>query len=91
MLKALEAERSPVVLTERRDHLPTSKPASRTSCANELLPEESQRATAAQALGVSRGNDFALLDRRGGDVTGALKLLPPGGSARPGSATNPAR
>ncbi|MBS1166157.1 MAG: HipA-like protein [Proteobacteria bacterium] len=43
-----------------------------------LLPEESQRDAVAQALGVSRGNDFALLDRLGGDVAGALQLLPPG-------------
>ncbi len=43
-----------------------------------LLPEESQRDRVAQALGVSRGNDFALLDRLGGDVAGALQLLPPG-------------
>ncbi|NJL06935.1 MAG: type II toxin-antitoxin system HipA family toxin [Methylacidiphilales bacterium] len=43
-----------------------------------LLPEESQRDAAAQALGVSRGNDFALLDRLGGDVAGAVQLLPPG-------------
>jgi serine/threonine-protein kinase HipA len=43
-----------------------------------LLPEESQRDAAAQALGVSPGNDFALLDRLGGDVAGALQLLPPG-------------
>ena len=43
-----------------------------------LLPEESQRDAAAQALGVSRGNDFALLDGLGGDVAGALQLLPPG-------------
>ncbi len=43
-----------------------------------LLPEESQRDAAAQALGVSRGNDFALLDRLGGDVAGALQILPPG-------------
>lgn len=43
-----------------------------------LLPEESQRDAAAQALGVSRANDFALLDRLGGDVAGALQLLPPG-------------
>ena len=42
-----------------------------------LLPEESQRDAAARALGVSRGNDFALLDRLGGDVAGALQLLPP--------------
>jgi serine/threonine-protein kinase HipA len=43
-----------------------------------LLPEESQRDAAAQALGVSRGNDFALLDHLGGDVAGALELLPVG-------------
>jgi len=41
-----------------------------------LLPEESQRQVAAQALGVSPANDFALLDRLGGDVAGALQLLP---------------
>lgn len=43
-----------------------------------LLPEESQRDAAARALGVSPGNDFALLGRLGGDVAGALQLLPPG-------------
>ena len=41
-----------------------------------LLPEESQRDAAAKALGVSRANDFALLDRLGGDVAGALQILP---------------
>lgn len=50
-----------------------------------LLPEESQRDAAAQALGVSRANDFALLDRLGGDVAGAVQLLPPGEAP-----TNPA-
>jgi serine/threonine-protein kinase HipA len=43
-----------------------------------LLPEERQREAAAQALGVSSANDFALLDRLGGDVAGALQLLPIG-------------
>lgn len=43
-----------------------------------LLPEESQRLIAAQALGVSPANDFALLDCLGGDVAGALQLLPEG-------------
>jgi serine/threonine-protein kinase HipA len=42
-----------------------------------LLPEESQLDAVAQALGVSRNNEFALLDRLGGDVAGALQLLPP--------------
>jgi serine/threonine-protein kinase HipA len=48
-----------------------------------LLPEESQRDAAAQALGVSRANDFALLDRLGGDVAGALQLLPTGEGPAP--------
>lgn len=48
-----------------------------------LLPEESQREAVAQALGVSRGNDFALLDRLGGDVAGALELIPPGETPAP--------
>jgi len=41
-----------------------------------LLPEESQRLVAAQALGISPANDFELLDRLGGDIAGALQLLP---------------
>ena len=58
-----------------------AKPFNRRECRpffGGLLPEESQRDAAAQALGVSPGNDFALLDRLGGDVAGALQLLPPG-------------
>ena len=43
-----------------------------------LLPEDIQRDGVARALGVSRGNDFALLDALGGDVAGALTLLPEG-------------
>ncbi|EJC79894.1 HipA domain-containing protein [Rhizobium leguminosarum bv. trifolii WSM2297] len=43
-----------------------------------LLPEENQRIAAAQALGVSPANDFALLDHLGGDVAGALQLLAEG-------------
>jgi serine/threonine-protein kinase HipA len=42
-----------------------------------LLPEDVQRDGVARALGVSRANDFALLDALGGDVAGALMLLPP--------------
>ena len=60
-----------------------AEPLSRRECRPffaGLLPEEGQRDAAAQALGVSRGNDFALLDRLGGDVAGALQLLPPGES-----------
>ena len=58
-----------------------AEPFSRRECRpffGGLLPEETQRDAAAQALGVSRANDFALLDRLGGDVAGALQLLPPG-------------
>jgi len=40
-----------------------------------LLPEADQLAQAAGALGVSPRNEFALLDRLGGDVAGALSLL----------------
>lgn len=42
-----------------------------------LLPDEGQREAVARALGVSPGNDFALLERLGGEVAGALQLLPP--------------
>lgn len=42
-----------------------------------LLPDEGQREAVARVLGVSSANDFALLDRLGGDVAGALQLLPP--------------
>lgn len=45
-----------------------------------LLPDEGQREAAARALGVSPGNDFALLEGLGGEVAGALQLLPPGES-----------
>ena len=37
-----------------------------------------QRQAAAKAVGVSENNTFALLDRLGGEVAGALKFLPPG-------------
>jgi serine/threonine-protein kinase HipA len=43
-----------------------------------LLPEESQREHAAKALGLSQGNDFALLKALGGDVAGALTFWPEG-------------
>ena len=61
------------------------EPFSRRECRpffGGLLPEENQREAAARALGVSRANDFALLDRLGGDVAGALQLLPPGEAPR---------
>jgi serine/threonine-protein kinase HipA len=43
-----------------------------------LLPEEDQREAVAQALGVSKGNDFSLLDNLGGEVAGAIEILPAG-------------
>jgi serine/threonine-protein kinase HipA len=43
-----------------------------------LLPEEAQRRAVASALGISRGNDFRLLEALGGDVAGALSLWPEG-------------
>lgn len=43
-----------------------------------LLPEESVREEVARALGISKGNDFALLNALGGDVAGALTLWPAG-------------
>jgi serine/threonine-protein kinase HipA len=45
-----------------------------------LLPEEDQRLAAAQSLGISRGNDFRLLEALGGEVAGALSLWPEGQS-----------
>jgi serine/threonine-protein kinase HipA len=43
-----------------------------------LLPEEGPREAVARALGLSRTNDFALLEALGGDVAGALTLWPEG-------------
>lgn len=43
-----------------------------------LLPEGVQRKFVAQALQVSRQNDFALLDGIGGECAGAVTLLEPG-------------
>lgn len=68
------------------------EPYSRRECRpffGGLLPEEGQRQAVAKALGVSRGNDFALLDKLGGDVAGALQLLPPGEPPRPDDPDHP--
>lgn len=43
-----------------------------------LLPEESVREEVARVLGLSKGNDFALLMALGGDLAGALTLWPDG-------------
>lgn len=55
-----------------------------------LLPEEAQRRAVAQTLGVSRGNDFRLLEALGGDVAGALSLWPEGQTPPVASATGEA-
>jgi serine/threonine-protein kinase HipA len=43
-----------------------------------LLPEDAQRDAVAKSLGVSKTNDFRLLEALGGDVAGALSLWPEG-------------
>ncbi|GLQ00094.1 putative kinase Y4mE [Methylophaga thalassica] len=43
-----------------------------------LLPEAEQRRLVALNLGVSEGNDYALLDEIGGECAGAVMLLPDG-------------
>lgn len=68
------------------------EPFSRRECRpffGGLLPDEGQREAAARALGVSPANDFSLLDRLGGDVAGALQLLPPGEHPPTPSAQHP--
>ena len=42
-----------------------------------LLPEGAPRTAVAKALGISANNDFSLLERLGGEVAGAIQLLPP--------------
>jgi len=44
-----------------------------------LLPEEQPRKTIAKILGISDTNDFAMLERIGGECAGAVSLLPEGG------------
>ena len=41
-----------------------------------LLPEESKRATIAKNLGISKQNDYAMLEKIGGECAGAVSLLP---------------
>lgn len=56
-----------------------------------LLPDEDQRLAAAQLLGISRGNDFRLLEAFGGEVAGALSLWPEGQTPTPVDTTTRAR
>ncbi len=43
-----------------------------------LLPEASQREAVAKALGVSKRNEFRLLEKLGGEVAGAIEIWPDG-------------
>jgi len=43
-----------------------------------ILPEEGPRQTICQILGISAGNDFAMLERIGGECAGAVSLFPEG-------------
>ena len=52
-----------------------------------LLPEGAQRDAVAAVFGVSPGNEFALLERLGGDVAGALTLRREGEAPPPIPAT----
>ena len=52
-----------------------------------LLPEAETRERVASILGVSAGNDFALLERIGGECAGAVSLWPEGQS--PPASTGP--
>lgn len=56
-----------------------------------LLPEGDKRRLVAQALGVSRQNDFALLDGIGGECAGAVSLLEPGQVPADAAAPNAVR
>jgi serine/threonine-protein kinase HipA len=51
-----------------------------------LLPEEDVRAQVALATGISAANDYRLLERFGGDVAGAVTLLPTDGGDDDGPA-----
>jgi serine/threonine-protein kinase HipA len=51
-----------------------------------LLPEENSRKLIAQAFGVSDKNDFAILEKIGGECAGAVSLMPPGALPAAGAA-----
>ncbi|MDE2410216.1 MAG: type II toxin-antitoxin system HipA family toxin [Sphingomonadales bacterium] len=54
-----------------------------------ILPEEGQRTAIARALGISADNEFRLLEHLGGEVAGALTLLPEGDEPPSPSAAAP--
>ena len=45
-----------------------------------ILPEDEPRNKIAEFLGISGNNDFAMLERIGGECAGAVSLLPEGAS-----------
>jgi len=49
-----------------------------------ILPEAEPRARIAEILGISERNDFAMLERIGGECAGAISLLPEGQRPLPG-------
>jgi serine/threonine-protein kinase HipA len=55
-----------------------------------ILPEEGPRQQIAAILGVSERNDFAILERIGGECAGAVSLLPEGASL-PDTSKRPTR
>jgi serine/threonine-protein kinase HipA len=50
-----------------------------------LLPEENVRAQVALSVGISSSNDYRLLERFGGDMAGAVTLVPPGSDPETGA------
>ena len=55
-----------------------------------ILPDEGSRRQIAAVLGVSERNDFAILERIGGECAGAVSLLPEG-VALPDATEHPVR
>ena len=53
-----------------------------------LLPEADPRDRIASILGISAGNDFALLERIGGECAGAVSLMPEETAGQPSSQGN---
>lgn len=67
-----------------------SEPYRRNECRSffaGLLPEETSRELIAKAFGVSDKNDFAILERIGGECAGAVSLMPSGELPMAGSAS----
>lgn len=69
--------RTPISLSLPKQDGPFGRAQTRPFFAG-LLPEEGTRQAVARILGVSRENDFGLLEGLGGDVAGALTLWPEG-------------